>query len=82
MDGLGGPGNILDLAPEELGAVDRDFCGIASSQLQHLIGHVQTVSLPGGAHLPGGKKDIIPPPEPRSNTTSPSVPGASPGRRY
>src|ERR1017187_2962956 len=55
---VGGQGNVLDLAFEELDVVDAGLAFVFVSESQHFIGHVEAVGFAAGRHAPGGEQDV------------------------
>ena len=60
VDRVGGQGDGLDLALEELDVGGAGLGGVGAGQGQHLLGHVQPVGLAGGADPPGAQEHVDP----------------------
>ena len=71
--------HVLDLTLQELRVLHASLGLVLPRQLEHLIGHVQTIGSPPGATRRAESKTSIPPPLPRSSTTSP---GESVAKRH
>ncbi len=65
--------DVFDLTLEELDVVGTGFGGVPACQVEHLVGHVQPVGLAVGATRREERMTSIPPPEPRTKTTWPTV---------
>ena len=58
VDGVIGEGDVFDFALEEFDVLDAGFLLIVAGEGEHVVGHVETVGLAGGADAAGGEKDV------------------------
>jgi hypothetical protein len=62
---------MFDFAFQKLHVLRPGFALVFVGQSEHLVGHVQAIRFAGWPDSLADSKTSIPPPEPRSSTTSP-----------
>ena len=61
VDARVGQRDVLDVALEELDVLGARVGGVAPGEVEHLVGHVEAVRVPGRPHAPGRQQHVDPP---------------------